>query len=169
MRIPKRDPQQFRVYKWERSLSDWAGARATDDELRTIVGRCCALYRVPIPTLALVTKDKRDGVKLDSSYQPGDHHIELRPRHRHKWDAIHEAAHAITDWIIDSKVAHGPEWFGVYLILLSHFKVMPLNVLRFSADRAGLEYAGLPSLEPNVIRYCYKIEYAKAKAARKSP
>lgn len=154
MRVPKRDPQQFKVYRWEKDLFDWAGERATVRELRKTMERCCHAYRVPVPTIAIVTKDKRDGVKLDSYYMPDYHSITLRPRHRDKCTAIHEAAHAIADHIFGTHNGefHGQIWFGIYLNLLVRNRIMPLSVLINHARTFGLTCGSLPDLQPKTIR-----------------
>lgn len=154
MRIPKRDPQQFKVYRWEKDLFDWAGERATDAELHTVMGRCCRAYRVPVPDIALVTKNKRDGVKLDSYYMPDSHSITIRPRHRDKCTAIHEAAHAIADHIFGTENGewHGPIWFGIYINLLERHRILPRTVLLDHARSFDLKWGPLSLLQPATIR-----------------
>lgn len=153
MRILKKDPQRYLVYKWETDLTNWAGSRATKREMRKVIARCCKAYRVPAPSVAIVTKDKRDGKKLDSFYSPDDHNITLRPRHYNLWDAIHEAAHAITDHICGPDLqAHSPEWFSVYLNLLIRQRVMPQAVLFFWARFYGLSWVSIRNTRPENIR-----------------
>lgn len=156
MRFNKTDPQRYRAYDWEKKLFYWAGPTASARTLRKTVERCCRLYRVPAPTVKVVTKNKRNGKKLTSYsiYEYGL--IVIRPRHRYITDAIHEAAHFICDHLIVKKQAdHSPEWLSIHLNLMHRLKILPLNVLKYSAAARGLQWVTVSKTSPESIRKFY--------------
>lgn len=89
---------------------------------------------------------------MSSNYEPLTHTIRIRPRHRTLAVLLHEAAHAIVDWIVGpfSKAGHGKLWLGVFIELLDRFKVIPKHVSYYSAKHANLKWA--PHASPSHIR-----------------
>jgi hypothetical protein len=167
-RSPQSDFQQYEVYAWEDSFTKWAGNRATEQELRKALVRAARLYRVPVPELRFYRRDGNAKYKIASSlYEPDLHRIYIRPRHRRLNVLLHEAAHAIVDWLLGpySRAAHGKAWLGVYLELLAHFKVMPRAVLEYSAKLAGLKWSRRVS--PKRIRRNYARQTRDARRLRR--
>lgn len=165
---PTNDFQQCEAYKWEDELTLWASPRDTDRELRKIMAKACALYRVPVPTLFVLSSDKGSkGTYLPSNYDPDTHTIRIRPRHRTGAIILHETAHAIVDWIMGpySMAAHGKLWLGVYIELLARLKVLPRDVLMFSAKARGLKFSR--NAAPGVIRKRHKKMVRDAKRLRR--
>ena len=168
MRSPKTDPQRSRVYAWENQLTSWAGAHATASQMRSMVDRCCKLYRVPTPPVRFVTKDKRNGRYLHSQYDPNTHDIVIRPRHMDLGSAIHESAHAIVDYILGPwGIAHGKEFLGVYLALLTKFKILPKSALLAHAKTHRLAYCKMGTVGPKQIRKRFKAKVRSASRERK--
>lgn len=107
------------------------------------------------------------GKRLSSQYDPDSHTITLRPRHLNPAIVLHESAHSITDWILGWEgPAHGPEWLGVYMVLLEDFGIAPRVALHASADKVGLSYRTREYVAPSVIRRRYKRRTKQARADR---
>jgi hypothetical protein len=163
MRSPTSDPQEWRCYDWETDLMSWAGARATKREIKRVIARCCRMYRVPVPKLHLATKDRRDGRKLASNYDPNTHTILLRPRHWDLCTAIHEVAHAIANWVLGNlSQLHGPEWLGIHMVLLSKNKILPLTALQQHARTRRLKFCAAERMSPTQIRREFASKVRKA-------
>lgn len=148
----RNDFQQCKAYDWEDSLTLWANSTDTKKYLRKALVTACAMYRVPVPALLVLSSDYGKQGLLSSNYDPDNHVIRLRPRHRNLAVLLHETAHAIVDWIIGpfSKAAHGKLWLGVYIELLYRFRVLPRHVLIYSAKHAGLKWDKYSA--PKIIR-----------------
>lgn len=70
---------------------------------------------------------------------------------------LHETAHAISDWILGLELAaHGPEWLGIYMVLLEEFRIASREALHASAVAAKLEFRPRNMVGPSVIRKRYK-------------
>lgn len=159
----KEDPQQQRAYDWEGDFTDWAPPRATKAEMLRVIRRCCRMYRVPAPAVFFLSKNRRNGKKLTSVYDPNKHAIYIRPRHMQKNTAIHEAAHAVIDWILGPyNESHGKEWVGVMMNLLSKFKIAPMRALKLHAKAMRVAFSPPGTTTPKQIRRCFA---AKAKRA----
>lgn len=168
MRSPKNDPQRSRVYVWESQLTNWAGAHATPSEMRSMIARCCRLYRVPVPPVRFVTKDKRAGRFLHSQYDPEKHDSVIRPRHMDLGSAIHESAHAIADYILGPwGIPHGKEFLGIYLSLLTKFKILPKSALLAHARTHRLQYCKMGQVSHRQIRKRFKAKVRNARRERK--
>lgn len=155
MRGSKKDPQQYRAYRWENELTSWAGAHATPAQLRRVVKKCCRMYRVPVPRVHCLTKNQRDGKRYTSEYDPNGHVIRIRPRHYDLCTAVHESAHAITDWLFGiwtENKPHGPEWLGVYMVLLDRLKIIPRIALEAHARAMGLDFYAPQLIAPRQVR-----------------
>jgi hypothetical protein len=137
--VAVRDVQQQTVYKWEGEWEAWVTREfLTVSRPRELVRRACKRYRVPPP----VVKGHHRVTGGTSFYEPNLHRIELRKRHWNVAIALHEAAHAITDWLIGpDQPAHGPEWMAVYLDLLATYKVAPRVALEASARAHGIRWS----------------------------
>jgi len=163
MRSPNSDPQEWRTYNWEGDLMAWAKARATKAEIHRAISRCCKMYRVPTPKVRFVSKDKRNGRKLSSNYDPNTHTIVLRPRHWELCTATHEAAHAIINWILGNvSELHGREWLGLHMVLLSKTKILPLPVMQRHARARRLKFASARHMAPDKIRTKFASKVRKA-------
>lgn len=170
MRSPKKDPQQYRVYKWENDLSNWGGAHAKPTAIRAMVRRCCRLYRVPMPHVAVVSKNRRAGKLLHSVSDPNNYTITIRPRHREIWTPIHEAAHTITDHLFGLHTGtqnHGREFLGIYMALLIRLKVLPRTALVAYAKSLRLKYCPLVWVQPEAVRARYRARVRNATRERR--
>lgn len=171
MRRPKKDPQQYRAYKWEDQLIGWLQPSLTATTIKRLIARCCRMYKVPVPDVKLVTKDRRHGKKLASEWNPNTGTITIRPRHRDPWTATHEAAHAITDWLFGLHTgvqAHGKEWLGIYMVLLTRLKGAPRSALMAHARTLGLRYCPLSAVRPEVVRARYAARFRRAQRERRA-
>lgn len=163
------DPQQARAYKWEDSFSAWPGATLKPPRAGRIIEAAHRKYNVPLPKLHFPTRDRKRGQKKlqPSQYNPDAHSILIRPRHMNAAILLHESAHSITDWILGYGLQpHGPEWLGVYMVLLEDYGIMPREALHASADAAGLKYRTRAYVGPGVIRKRHRRRVRLAKAER---
>lgn len=167
-----KDIQADRVYKWEDSFTLWPGAYATQTEIKRTIRKACNLYRIPAPDIQFPTKDRRrkkdskKKAKLPSTYEPGSHTIRIRPRHMNRAVALHETAHAITDYILGEDLeVHGRHWLSVYINLLAHYKVSRREALELTAKIDGLDFVPLDKTKPATIRKSFPA-LASAQRAR---
>jgi hypothetical protein len=162
--MSKSDPQQKRAYSWEAGFTTWAPVGGNESQLRYIIDQACQLYKVPTPEIKFVTKNARAGKRLTSEYNPNNHVIKLRPRHHEVGTALHEAAHAITDYIMGPWTEpHGKEWLGIFIHLLNKFKIAPRSGLEAHARAKGLKFASASKSAPRSVRAAFK---AKSRHAR---
>lgn len=167
-RSPKHDPQVEQAYKWEGDFVNWAGAHAKPSNIRAVIAKCCAMYRVPTPEIRFLSKDCRNGKKLSSEYDPNGHVISLRPRHWEMSTAIHEASHAIVDYVLGWDLpGHGKEWLGIFMHLLSAGGIAPRVALEAHADALGLEYCTPGKVAPAKIRKAFRGHVRRARDARR--
>jgi len=120
----------------------------------------CARYRIPPPVTT--------GCRLNkgtSFYDPETHRILLRPRHWNTAIALHEAAHAITDYLLGHDLpAHGPQWLAVYMDLLSAAGVAPRAALEASARAKGLSWSRVKT--PSQFRSRFRARIRRSKRER---
>lgn len=167
---PRNDPQQEKAYAWEGDFCDWAGAHATRAAMRKAVLECCSIYRVPAPEVWFRAKNRgARGRKLTSYYQPGSHIIVIRPRHMNLNTAVHEASHAVVDWILgwSSTQPHGPEWVGVFITLLDRMKIAPRAGLEAHARSMRLKFCSEGIVAPGKIRVRFRGKVRAAKRERR--
>lgn len=163
------DPQQGKAYKWEDSFSAWPGATLQPPRAGRIIEAAHRKFKVPTPKLIFPVRDRKRGQKKlqPSQYSPDAHSILIRPRHMNAAILLHESAHSITDWILGYGLQpHGPEWLGVYMVLLEDYGIMPREALHASADAAGLKYRTRAHVDPKHIRKRNRRRAIKAAAAR---
>lgn len=166
---PRSDPQRERAYAWEGAFTDWAGAHATKAAMLRAMRKCCRLYRVPMPAVFFLSKNRRGGKKLPSYYDPDRHAIYIRPRHRELNTAVHEAAHAIVDWILGpwGTQPHGREWVGVFMVLLDHMKIVPRLALAAHAKSVRLKFCAPGIIGPRQIRRRFRAKVRDARRFRR--
>lgn len=127
------DPQQWPVYKWEGTWTDFNRKTLSLAGCRLLVRRACRQYGVKVP------KVFAGPIKAKWAYYHSlKHHICLNTAAMNIAIALHEAAHAIVSRLSPRSTDHGPTFLGVYLDLLSEF--YPASALYASARRAHLRY-----------------------------
>lgn len=162
-----KDRQQNLAYKWEEQFLHWPGSYLTPKGATEIAKAIARLYSIPLPELAFVTKDNRNGKSLPSSYFPDEHKIVFRPRHMSALIVLHEMAHAVTDYILGPELeAHGPQWLGVYMFLMDRFHIAPTIALTASAKAVGLKFESKGITGPRSIRKKHKRLARLAKQSR---
>jgi hypothetical protein len=115
-----------------------------------------------------VTKNRRNGKRFHSEYNPNLHTITLRPRHMDMGSAIHESAHAITDWILGYWLQpHGKEFLGVYISLLTKLKMLPKSALTAHAKSMRLKFCAHALIGPKHIRRRFKTRVRNAHRERR--
>lgn len=125
----------------------------TESAARKAIAAASRKYRIPVPEVLFASRNKRRGKDLPSQYEPLRHRIILRPRHLNGAIVLHETAHAITDYLLGWDLqSHGPEWLGVYMVLLEDFGISTREAIHASADKAGLEYRTRAHVAPLLIR-----------------
>jgi ABC-type Fe3+ transport system substrate-binding protein len=126
------------------------------------------MYRVPAPAVFYASKNKRNGKKLTSLYDPNRHTIWIRPRHMNINTAAHEAAHAIVDWILGPHgESHGREWVGVLMVLFDKLKIAPKTALVAYAKTTRLAFSTPGLVGPKEIRRRYAARAKLAKCERR--
>jgi hypothetical protein len=134
------DPQQRRVYKWEGSFRSFYERTTTRDSCRKLIQKATRRYNVPPPGVYFKTKQETRG-NITSEYDPITHRITIGWCDCNHAIALHEAAHAITDWLYGEDLhAHGDRWLGIYLDLLEWAKVAPRSALHASARERRLRW-----------------------------
>lgn len=151
------DPQREKVYAWEDTWGCAMGKTLSLAGARTWVRWACGKYGIKPPPV-------RGHYRFHggtSFYDPETNSIEFRKRHMNIWVALHEAAHAICDTLLDIDEAHSQQWLGIFMALLEKAKVAPRVALRASADSFSLRYTAASRIGPRRIRKHYR------RAARK--
>jgi hypothetical protein len=162
-----RDRQQKRAYAWEGDFMYWTPMIAKNKDIAKVISDACRMYRVPPPKVRFAVRNSQS----DSSYyDPNLHEILILPKHREVGTALHEAAHAITDWIIGpwDTEAHGPEWLGVFITLLDRFKVIPRVAAEAHAKAKGLKFAASELSKPSKMRSAHSKKVKNARTVRKN-
>jgi hypothetical protein len=134
------DPQQKRVYKWESQFRSFCERTTTRDEVRWLIRKASKRYKIPAPGIYFRSKEESGG-RITSEYDPVTHRILIGWSDCNHAIALHEAAHAITDWLYGEDLAgHGERWLGIYLDLLEWQKVAPRAALHASAKAMRLRW-----------------------------
>lgn len=140
-RSPKCDPQREEVYGWEKKFGTlWYMHGMTYKDARMLLGLMCKRYGVPPPRF----KSVEDAPYTAAAH--GDVLIEVN-RSKAKPTALlvaHEAAHVICHASGIFKPDHGPEWLGIYIDLLDHYRILPRCMTEPSARKAGLKFKRKP-------------------------
>ena len=166
--MSSQDPQQKRAYKWEDSLTSWSHGRLDERQMEQVVRKACAKYRIPPPTLRFAKRDRVLGRLQSSTYKHWLHEIRFRPRHMEVSTALHETAHAITDYILGPHLEpHGEQWLGVFMVLLEDYKILPVAALHAQADALKLRYSPRSLVGPDVIRKRNRRRWREAQAERR--
>ena len=143
-----KDRQADKAYEWEDSFLLWAGAHLNEKQARGLIEAACREYGIPPPYVKVYKSNYGCSI-----YDPNMHVIKLRPRHLNAGVVLHETAHAITDTILGQGLEpHGPEWLGVYMVLLEDFRIMPRAALHASAKKEGLKYKERDIVDKKAIR-----------------
>lgn len=162
-----KDPQARRLYDWENQWgAKWTTKQLTQDECREAIAHASLMYDMPLPAIRFFK-----GARGSTYYDPNDHSINLRPRHMNLAICLHETAHAVHSHVCGDEgehEIHGPEWFAIYLNLLSSFDVAPLGALVAFADASGLRYADPSRHTPRRLRATYRDLCRRVAAARDS-
>jgi len=152
---PACDPQQYEVYRWEDSFTEWARAKFSKREVTRTVVTACKFYRVPIPELLFATKNRRAGKPLESHAEDYDR-ILLRPRHYDLPAALHEVAHVVLSYVERNNKKkfpdHGKEFVGILMVLYERFKISPRVAMIASARTAGIKFLHYEKVHPKNVR-----------------
>ena len=163
------DPQKDLVYAWETTFRQFNEHNVPRRTLRRLIRKAERRYRVPPVKIKFTNRVRRAKryAKIASAYDPESHTIELGYKDHNYAIALHEAAHAITDYVLGLDLeAHGPQWLGVYLWLLEWTGIAPRAALYASAEAARLQWAPAGKVSPGAIRKSYRAMVEKAAAVR---
>lgn len=160
------DSQQTAVYAWERRFRSWVTPTSSHTQVRRIIRHAEWLYRIPPVRIHFKASNKSRGKSMPSQYH-ALRAITLRPQHVNPAIALHETAHAITHhlfgWDPPDMEVHGPQWLGIYMVLLDKFGVAPRSALEASAREHGLKWVGPGWVGPRKIRRRYRGAIRRAK------
>ncbi len=130
------DPQQMRVYAWERKFRYSEEETLKKSGIQEWVNWACDMYAVPH---ILCKPDPNPKAKI--SHYWNDNKISLARKHMNMMVCLHEAAHGIhTHYFGFPAEAHGPEWLGIYVRLLTKARFAPKIAITASLEAAGLLY-----------------------------
>lgn len=135
------DPQQKRVYAWEREWIDWNTNTLSIQQCRQIIEQACELFGVDPPTVRshkgrYWSWQQEDLIDLQDSGDDSPGYGQMN-----KAVALHEAAHYI-HWKRGGRgQTHGPTWLGIYMHLLQKFRVAPWLALWVTASVRKLKWA----------------------------
>ena len=159
------DPQKHKAYAWETSFRSFNEHNTPRRRLRRLIRRAERRYRIPPSKIIFTNRVHRAKryAKIASEYEPNDHSITLGYNDHNYAIALHETAHAITDYLLGYDLEpHGPQWLGIYLELLEWAKVAPREALHASARAYGLNWIPIGRIGPRAIRRAYRGMIAKA-------
>lgn len=129
------DKQTRLVYGWEDkwrcfAFKEWNGLY----EPRKRIAWACRKYGVPTPVVRWAPRN------TFPFYVPEDHAIYISRHTNNPLMALHEAAHAIVDWLVgDSGEHHSAEFVGVYVWLLERYQLAPGRAITVELDRMGVK------------------------------
>jgi hypothetical protein len=158
-----KDSQVKRVYAWEKEWPTWNKATISEEECVKIIQDACAAYGVPCPHIKFPRR-----LLGESYFDPNDQTLLLRKRHRNVAICLHEAAHAIHDYICGDAPheIHGPEFVAIYLYLLNRAEVASMTALIESAKAYNVAFLPLKTHTPRQIRKTYRKLWVAAEALR---
>lgn len=163
------DPQRTKAYAWESLFKTFYTHTTNRRELRQLIRRAERRYRVPPTQIRFLNRKHRarHEAKIQSAYDPEDHSIVLGWKDHNHAIALHEAAHAITDYLLGTHLQpHGKHWLGIYFWLLDWAGVVPHSALRASAKAIGLRWESVEKVAPGAIRRNYERLIAAAEDDR---
>lgn len=145
------DKQTRRVYAWEDkwrcfAFNDWKKGL---HEPRKRIAWACRKYGVPVPTVRLAPRNRYP------YWDPVEHAIYVSRHMNNPLMALHEAAHAIADWLLneDEGDPHSAIFVGIFVWLLGEYKLAPKSALVAELDRMG---ARRVYGSPAAIKHRYK-------------
>jgi hypothetical protein len=158
------DLQTRRLYDWEHQWKSFNTTRFTTlYQPRKRIRWACRMYRVPVP--AVVWRSPARGYP---DYDPITHRIRIAPYCNSNPIAIHEAAHAIHDWLFGAAgEPHSPAFVGIYVHLLVKWRVAPATAFVASLIEAGVRFIPLTTAAPAALYRAYKREIATAARHRR--
>jgi hypothetical protein len=135
---PYTDPQREEVYSWESTLHSVRWNTADKEWFDKTMKALCKRYKVKVPDIRPMPEKWQDAAGV-CHYSKGRIHFASG------YKSIMVLCHELAHWVMDSYGygdvgAHGPKWLGVYLFMLNASYVMPLDVLKYSARKAGLKF-----------------------------
>jgi hypothetical protein len=138
-RSPAHDYQREEVYDWEKYHHSIKWSTADPDWFDKTIKVFCRRYKVDPPRVIKRMPKKWAQCAGVCYYKQGT--IHFAKGYQSMMVLCHEMAH----WVCDSygygdTGAHGPRWLGVYLWMLSAAYVLPLDVAKYSARKAGLKF-----------------------------
>jgi hypothetical protein len=138
-RSPASDYQREEVYDWEKLFHSVKCNTADTAWFDKNLAVFCRRYKVKPPKVIKRMPKKWEHCAGVCYYKQGT--IHFAKGYQSMLVMCHEMAH----WVLDSYGygdigPHGPRFMGVYLWMLSAAHVMPLDVGKYSARKAGLKF-----------------------------
>lgn len=161
----KYDRQTKALYDWENTWGSFCRAEWTTLHApRKNIRKACRLYRVPVPTVVWLPKPTGY-----PDYNPVIHQIRVsNDRYNNAPTALHEAAHAIHDWLFGADgEPHSPVFVGIYLHLMIKWRVAPATALVASLIEAGVRFISLKDAAPAGLYRVYKRDIERVARQRR--
>lgn len=135
-----RDQQRKRVYEWENSF------RGDDlmplEDCAALIRKATKHYKLRMPRVA-DGRGCRRALYADYKYT-----ITLPKWARSPEVTLHETAHLITGNLFRGAPAHGREFVGVFMYLLSKYAGYDIKELAKSANEQGVDFLAAANCKP---------------------
>jgi IrrE N-terminal-like domain len=148
-RSPKKDPQQYQVYRMENEAIGARRYMSMDrPTIRQLVRSVCRNYRVPVVKVRWKNLGKWAAMWNDEN-DIGGEAIVLNTRKRTAQDVMtitHELAHHIHHHLSDKKATslgqqdHGPQFMACHMSILDTCRVIPVVGMKAICDRWKVKY-----------------------------
>jgi hypothetical protein len=137
-----RDQQKSKVYTWEQGFRDKEADKMSLAECKLLIKKAVSHYRLKEPRLA-------DGRGCRNAlYSAHKYTITLPKWARMPEVVLHETAHLITGHLFREAPAHGREFVGVFMYLLSKYTHHSNKTLAKSANDARVDFLSAVNCKP---------------------
>jgi len=128
-----RDYQKSKVYAWENQFPN--GEHLSHSDIPAYVKKVWEVAGLKWPPLVetLHGKDQHLG-------KANRHYVYFSKNGAAELTILHKLAHTMTSTIHNHTDAHGPQFVGVFMRLLVEHLNIPLPLLLFSAQKAGIDF-----------------------------
>lgn len=133
-----RDYQRSALYAWENAIiAPKGGAPIAYADAQALVNAVWMAQGLLYPpqVVAMPRQNRRAWAKANRL------EVFLNPdRPTPTWVILHEIAHSMTGTVEGESDQHGPDYLGVYMRLVDRHLRIPMPVLMFTANKAGLRF-----------------------------
>lgn len=131
------DPQQERLYEWERAFVEpkCPPQIMSIQEVRGLVARACGLAQIREPSI------KFTSINVACKAYPGRNELEIADWGRSRPTILHEIAHlASWDWVLAGDAPHGRVFTTFAIVLYNRFLGLSIEYLTDTAASRNLAF-----------------------------